>query len=132
MLYQHFPTQFAEAKAEAVGLLDKRSMHQATSLHSKLREFQSMALVCKYDECEMVYDDIELNEKQKESLMLIYSATKPFAKGFIGSFILDKATNGEGSADMMRLLVQLIDDPESVSDEKVQRLIVNLTHDKDK
>lgn len=98
MLNPYFPTLFAISILRPCCLYLEGDVYdptrddadEAMELHGRIAEFQKLALFSPYDDCLVVYHDIDLSEDQHAALTLVHTSTKTWALGHISNVLMTK------------------------------------------
>lgn len=128
------PTPFAISLGETTGLLLKSKTgvnhHDYTQLMIKMKCFQQMAVVSKFDDAIIAYHGMELSAEQKESLKIIYKSTRPWMLGHVVGVLLNKLDTkmaNKDFAESVRTIVEQLTNENAEATQATKGLLVKLS-----
>lgn len=128
------PTPFAISLGEASGMLLKNKTgvnhHEYTQLMIKMKCFQQMAVVSKFEEALISYHGMNLSDEQINALKIIYKSTKPWMLGHVVGVLLNKLDTkmaNKDFAESVRTIVEQLTAEDSETTQATKGLLVKLS-----
>lgn len=121
-----FPLLFARKICVATGLweeLEEKDPSKRYYRNEKLKNFQQMAITCKFKDCLIAYHGDDLTEDHLDGLMIVHKATKAWLKGEVVGVLMrkisDKKITNRDFAASIAIIMEQLDDKDEESGRKL-------------